>query len=53
MNNIAIILSGGVGSRMGSEIPKQFFITPFLKKKYLYHLLRLLVCSWNINYDPR
>lgn len=30
-----------------------FFITPSLKKKYLYRLLRLLVCSWNIHYETR
>ena len=28
VKNIAIIFAGGVGSRMGSEIPKQFLQVP-------------------------
>ena len=41
--NIAIIIAGGVGNRMGQDIPKQFINVPASNKPVLIYTLEVLI----------
>lgn len=47
MNNVAVILAGGVGNRMGTEMPKQFL--PLNGKTVLEHSVEAFHRNENID----
>ena len=54
--NIAIILSGGVGSRMGLNLPKQYVLVnrqPVINYclRYAQNLLDIAILPFQRNYD--